>query len=85
MKITENRKFNLAGIRRTCIENNLFTCGDDAAYQGMLNLAGDTIPTPEGLYKVATFIADHSDDETVENVMFLLANNAVYYTYQIEL
>ena len=84
MKIIESRKFNIEGIRKTCIENHLFTRGDDAAYAGMIHLAKETVPTPEGLFKVATVIADHSD-ETVENVMFLLANFAVYYTYQIEL
>ena len=84
MTIIESRKFNIVGIRNTCIENHLFTRGDNATYAGMIRLAKETVPTPEGLYKVATVIADHSD-ETVENVMFLLANFAVYYTYQIEI
>ena len=84
MTIIENRRFDLKGIRRVCNENTLFTRGDVAAYAGMIHLAEDTVPTPEGLFKVATVIADHSD-ETVENVMFLLANFAVHHTYRIEM
>ena len=43
-----------------------------------------TKPTTSSIYLVAKDICEHSEGQTISNVMFILANEAVITTYEIE-
>ena len=83
-KIKENRSWTIESVRRMCIHNNLYTRGDNDAYSAMLNYVRGKKPTVNSMYVVAKDICEHSEDQTVSNVMFMLANEAVAYTFEIE-
>lgn len=74
-----------SSVRAACIRNDLYTMGDCDAYNAMLEHVGK-IPTPSdiGIWTIAKDIAEHSDGQTVSNVMFILANEAVTYTFTLD-
>jgi len=85
--IKETKIWSVESVRETCIRNRLYTCGDNEDYEKMMDRVTETEfnPTLEDIYEAARDIALHSDDDqTVENVMFLLANEAVKSVFDIE-
>lgn len=96
MQIKEEIKMMIPAIKRTphldvdsvraaCVRNDLYTCGTNEEYMAMF-LMVTNYPTPSdiGIYRVAKDIAEHSEDQTVTNVMYILANDAVYYTFELD-
>ena len=75
-EIIEEKRIDAKSVRECCIANELYTCGDCRAYSKMLDMA-DGEYSLELLYDLAKDITEHSEDQTIENVMFLLANRAV--------
>lgn len=71
-------------VRRACIRNDLYTIGDSGSYLRMLSDV-DNNPNPSdfALFIIAKDIADHSENQTVSNVMYILANEAVWYTFTL--
>jgi hypothetical protein len=49
----------------------------------MLNMADRTEPTTKAMYLVAKDIQEHSKDQTITNVMFILEREAVLTTFEI--
>lgn len=74
-----------SSVRAACIRNNLYTMGDCDEYSAMLDHVSK-IPTPSdiGVWTIAKDIAEHSENQTVSNVMYILANEAVTYTFTID-
>ena len=83
MKIIEHRYWTMADIRQVCIANNLYTCGTNEEYANMFHRAEKIEPTPENLYIIAKDIAEHSEANTISNIMGLLTK-AVMITYEIK-
>ena len=83
-KIEEMRQWSVDSVRSACIRNNLYTRGDNEAYAHMFSWVSRLYPNEENLYFIAKDIYDHSDDQTITNVMFILANEAVTYTFLID-
>ena len=83
MKIIETRQWTAEDVRKVCIENNLYTRGDNAEYSRMLDKVENIYPGNESIYAVAKDIMTHSEGQTVTNIMFLLANNAVKTYFEI--
>ncbi len=83
-EIKEFKIWNADSVRRACIMNSLYTCGNVEDYEHMLSWVDRLYPDTENLYFIAQDIVNHSDGETVNSVMFILANKAVTTTYQIE-
>jgi len=81
--ITEVRKWNSMSVRNVCVNNDLYTCGCNEDYIRLLDEVNLMEPTKENIYRVATDIVKHSDEQTVSNVMFLLANQAVTVSFAI--
>lgn len=83
--ITKTPHWTPASVRSACIFNSLYTNGDNESYETMLEQVG-RIPTPSdiGVYMVAKDIADHSEGQTVANVMYILANQAITYTFTLD-
>lgn len=83
--ITQTRTWSPDSVRMTCIKNDLYLMGDLDEYAAMLDRV-DKIPNPSdyGLYVVAKDIAEHSKGQTVTNVMYILANSAIWYTYKLD-
>ena len=44
----------------------------------------DSQPTYENLYRLAKDICEHSEDQTITNVMFILEREAVTTTFEID-
>ena len=83
--ITQTRTWSPDSVRMTCIKNDLYLMGDLDEYAAMLDRV-DKNPNPSdyGLYVVAKDIAEHSEGQTVTNVMYILANSAIWYTYKLD-
>ncbi len=83
--ITVNRFWTPHSVRQTCIAHDLYTGGDCEEYERMLDLVGQfrDNPSPENLYVIAKDIQEHSKDQTITNVMFLLEKDAVMTTFEI--
>ncbi len=50
----------------------------------MLEMVETMNPTYENLYTVACDIKEHSDNQTITNVMFILEREAVTTTFEID-
>jgi len=83
-KITENKHWSPASVRNACIDNDLYTRGDNEDYEHMLDWVSRLYPNVENLYFIAEDIVKHSANQTVTNVMFILANDAVFTTFEID-
>ena len=83
--ITETRRLSPADVRIVCIQNDLYTRGDNEAYDRMLTQCHKLIScSPEGLYLIAKDILDHSKtDFTVTEIMHLLSKKVISI-YSIE-
>lgn len=81
-EIIEENKISASSVRNCCIKHNLYTCGTCRDYDRMLNIADTQDFSLETLYEIAEDICKHSEDQTIENVMFLLRKDAVdtFYT-----
>ena len=76
--------WSMSDVRETCIKHNLYTRGDVRAYDKMLNRVEELEPDTNGLYEIAKDIQEHSEDQTISNIMFLLNRDAVRTFYQID-
>lgn len=82
--ITRNRRWGRDTVRNACIANHLYTEGDNEAYSKMLDMADRTEPTTKAMYLVAKDIQEHSFEQTITNVMFILERDAVITTFEID-
>lgn len=83
--ITHTRTWSPDSVRLTCIKNDLYLMGDLDEYATMLGRV-DQCPHPSDydLYVVAKDIAEHSELQTITNVMYILANSAIWYAYKLD-
>lgn len=85
MKIIETRHWNAMDVRLMCIREVLYTKGTDKEYDAMLESVEDELfPTLEDIYRVAEDINRHSEDQTVTNIMYMLANSVIKSCFDIE-
>ena len=82
-EVTVNRFWSISSVRDMCIKNNLYTCGDNDEYEHMLSLVRRLYPNVENIYFVAENICKHSKEQTITNVMYMLENEAVTTTFEI--
>ncbi len=85
-KIEAIRHWSPDSVRSACIRNELYTRGNNAAYSRMLNYVGVAAggPTLGNLYLVAKDIWEHSENQTITNIMYILENEVVITTYEID-
>ena len=83
--ITRTPHWTAEDVRITCIRNDLYTCGTCEEYDAMLTKVS-TVETPSDffIWQIAEDITEHSDYQTVTNVMYILANEAVRYTFDLD-
>ena len=70
MIIRETRHMNKYRLRNLCIKYDWFTCGDNAEYEKLFDMAGD-FSTNIGaytLYDMAEWITIHSSEESMEDI-----------------
>lgn len=92
MNIVENSVFDTYDIRKMCIDRNLYTRGNSEDYSRMLKFAADADVTMENLFIIADDIAKHSNlkeygcgyRESVENFIYVLANECVVRNFSVE-
>ncbi len=82
-EINVERRWSELSVRSMCIKYRLYTAGDCESYRRMLDNVEEMSPTPENMYMVAKDIYEHSDDQTITNVMFLLEKDAVDTFFEI--
>lgn len=82
--ITTNRRWSAMRVRETCIKHDLYTAGDCEDYEHMLDWVRRLYPNAENLYFIARDIQKHSHDQTITNIMFLLEQDAVVTTFEID-
>lgn len=84
MNIKEVNHIDNYSVMRACIKNDLYTCGSAEDYTEMLNKAAFSDYSLGLLYELAEDICKHSEDQTITNTMFILKNEAVTTTYEID-
>lgn len=82
-EIVENKILDADDVRVCCVMHKLYTAGTCRAYDNMLNMTNEEDFSLNLLYRIAKDITDHSEDQTIENVMFLLNRDAVRTFYHI--
>lgn len=83
MRIERREIWSAATVRSMCIHHGLYTCGDNEEYAAMLLAVEATEPTDEQIYLIASDINYHSQGQTISNIMFMLANEAVTTCYSV--
>lgn len=83
-EITVNRHWNVADLREACIRNNLYTRGTNEDYDHMFDHVRLFYPDFEALYLVAKDIYDHSVDQTITNIMYIIENEVVRTTFELD-
>ena len=78
------RLWSPSKVREACITNNLYTRGDNEAYSLLLEWIGTVTPTLGNLYLAAEDICEHSTGNSIDNIMYILENEAVVTVYDIE-
>ena len=87
MAYLETRVLNAVSLRSLCIQQNWYTCGNNAEYAKLFDRLHDADGvcvnlTTEKLAEIAQDIYDHSDlsgDYTLTAIMFELARNCTVY------
>ena len=82
--ITTNRIWSVNSVRRACITNNLYTRGSNEDDEHMYSWVRRLYPNTENIYFIAKDIYEHSEEQTITNVMFILENEAVITTFEID-
>ena len=82
--IITNRIWSIERVRRACINNDLYTRGDNEDYDHMLQWVRRLYPNTENMYFIAQDICEHSEDQTIANVMFILENEAILTAFEID-
>lgn len=90
MKYIETRHLTTAKVRRLCIKNNWYTCGDNEEYAAMFAKLHDeegnlVHMTADKLFEIAEDIYAHSEitDYSIEAVVCELARNCLYFFDEI--
>ncbi|MBQ4447447.1 MAG: hypothetical protein II897_04050 [Clostridia bacterium] len=78
-----NRMWSRSSVRNACVNNDLYTLGDNEDYEHMLDWVDRLYPTYEQMLKIAKDIFEHSKDQTITNVMYILEKEAVITTFEI--
>lgn len=82
--IFTKRQWSDHSVQAACIKNNLYTRGTYEQYDKMLKSADVLQPTIGNLYQLAKDICEHSEDQAITNVMFILEREAVTTTFEID-
>lgn len=83
-KITKTYLFEASDVRRCCIKNDFYTCGTAREYEAMLELVSREGYSEETLFEVACDIYEHSKNQTVTNIMFVLYSEAVRTFFEVD-
>ena len=78
------RRWSDDSVQAACIKNDLYTRGTYDQYDKMLKSADVLQPTVENLYRLAKDIKEHSEGQTITNVMFILERAAVTTIFEID-
>lgn len=82
-EIIEKVIMTVDDVMSCCIKHNFYTAGTCAEYSKMLEVVRENSYSIGLLYRIAKDIAEHSTDQTVENVMCHLSNDAICRCYEI--
>lgn len=77
MTIKERKLWNMHDMRSACIRNNLYTMGSNEEYSEMLMNIEKLYPTLTTIQSIAQNILDHSEDQSLTNIMYIIANEVV--------
>lgn len=82
MTIKEQKCWTWERLRNMCIKHNLYTLGDNEAYDNLFT-SMPIDPDTEAIYMVAKDISEHSEDKPIEHIMYLVANEVVRTYYEL--
>lgn len=83
IEITEEKVIDANSVRMCCIKHKLYTKGTCVDYKFMLNFVANQEYSLKNLFMIANDINEHSEYQTVENIMFLLGEEAIKTFYHI--
>lgn len=82
-KIFKMQQWNSSDIRSLCIREDWYTKGDCVEYSTMLKYVDEHPCTDLNVYIVARDICEHTEDQTISNIMFCIAHHCIYTFYDI--
>ena len=85
MKITVKRGWTASRVRSVCIENSLYSRGDNEEYARMLEQVTVLEPTYDNIYLIAKDIMEHSSTECdIASIMYVLEREAVFTLFDVK-
>lgn len=89
MKLKKSRTWDAMSVRNMCVREDFYTHGDCADYKQMLDFVeSHKEPDDLDIYLVAKNILNHTNpafEQTVDNIMYILANDVIVYFYEVDL
>lgn len=89
MELKKSRTWDAMDVRNMCVREGFYTHGDCGDYKKMLDFVNShKEPDDLDIYLVAKDILTYTDEaleQTVENIMFILANDVITYFYEIDM
>lgn len=80
-----HRFWSARSVREACVNNGLYTCGDNHDYAVMLRNVELCVPVLENLYSIARDISSHSREwASIAEVMSILEREAISVSYSFE-
>ena len=83
-KISAIRRWSPKSVMEACQRNNLYTCGENRSYRCMLDAVFFSEPTYDNLYRIASDIKKHSENQSITSVMSILEKEAVKTVFVVE-
>ena len=83
MKIIESRFWDMNDLRSACIRNDFYTCGNNEEYERLLLSIRKIEPSLENMQKVAEDILEHSEGQTLTNILWVLGNEVIRMSYRV--
>lgn len=83
-EIVEETVMSSDNVMKCCVAHGFYTAGTIADYSKMLETVRDNEYSLSLLYKIAKDIAEHSEDQTIENIMYHLSNDACIRVYTLK-
>lgn len=89
MELKKSRAWNAMDVRNMCVREGFYTCGYCGDYKKMLDFVeSHKEPDDLDIYLVAKDILTYTDptlQQTIENIMYILANDVIKYFYEIDM
>lgn len=76
-------KWHWLAVRNSCVKNDFYTRGSNEEYEAMLGMVMYNKYSDDKLREVAEDILEHSEGQTLENIMYCIYADAVNVFFEV--